>query len=85
MTQSNNRISEGNPREDPVVTMWQKPEASNQTNDPLQPTFPSEAFWISCETHCDPTQLPQEGFVFFCLFCVGKTAKVDGGCGGTGR
>lgn len=29
MTQSNNRISEGNPREDPVVTVWQKPEASN--------------------------------------------------------
>lgn len=52
---------------------------------PIATNISKWSFWISCETHCDPTQLPQKGFVLFCLFCVGKAAKVDGGCGGIGR
>ncbi|GAB1287890.1 Golgi pH regulator [Apodemus speciosus] len=39
MTQGDNRRSERSPSEDPVLTVWQKPEALNQTSDSLQLTF----------------------------------------------
>jgi hypothetical protein len=39
MTQGNNRITERSPGEDPILTMSQKPEISNQINDSLQWIF----------------------------------------------
>jgi hypothetical protein len=36
MTQSNNRITERSPGEDPILMMSQKPEILNQTNASLQ-------------------------------------------------
>jgi hypothetical protein len=36
MTQGNNKITERSPGEDPILTVSQKPETSNQTRDSLQ-------------------------------------------------
>ena len=45
--------------------VWQKPEASDQTNDSLQRTFPSEDVWTEGNTVGHATALMMRCFLHF--------------------
>lgn len=65
ITRGISRISKRRFSEDLVLTVWQKPETSNQTNGSLQRTFASKEVWIKGYTLCDTWQLPLQDVVLF--------------------
>lgn len=50
MTPENNRTFQRSPCKGPVLTVKQKPEALNHTNDSLQFNFPSKDVWADVYT-----------------------------------
>lgn len=67
MSQGNNRITGWSPAEDPVLTVSQKLETSNQTNDSLQRRCVARG--VRCGTLWHTTQSTMK-MVFLCFVVV---------------
>jgi hypothetical protein len=96
MTQGNTRITRRSPTEDLILMVQQKPEISNQTNDPIAMNIYK---WrcvdrgMYCGTPCEILQLLDEKFsivlysvlLLFCVFYLGGAALANGKGGYRGQ
>jgi hypothetical protein len=82
----NNRTSERSPSEDPVLMVWQKPEASAQPNDSLQWAFASKDVWTKgCTVQQTTASMTRIFYAIIIISFGGKVARAEGRYKGSGR